>query len=178
LGIRTYGDPVLRAQAEPVARIDQTVEQLVQGMVETMYEDHGVGLAAPQVGTSQRLIVVDLSLGQDQDHPLPMINPRIGEAEGEEALEEGCLSLPDIYETVVRAARITVAYQDLAGEGKQMDCNGLLARIVQHETDHLDGMLFVDRISLLKRQLLGARLRRLAREGGRHATQSSGKVLI
>lgn len=177
LHVRTYGDPVLRLRAEPVAEISQAVEQLVREMTETMYADHGVGLAAPQVGTSQRIIVVDTSLGEDRDHPTAMINPQILEAEGEEAMEEGCLSVPDVFETVVRASRVTVGYQDLAGQTRQMACEGLLARIVQHETDHLDGILFVDRISLLKRQLLGGKLKQISQDGPQ-ASGDKGRVLI
>lgn len=178
LDIRTYGDPVLRKQAEPIVEIDGTIEQLVQDMVQTMYEDNGAGLAAPQVGVSQRIIVVDMSLGQDLDHAMPLINPQIVEAEGEEMMEEGCLSLPDIYENVVRAQEIAVEYQNLTGEAQRMQCDGLPARIIQHESDHLDGVLFIDRISLLKRQLLRSKLKKLAQEVGHYTPKRSDKVLI
>jgi len=178
LEIRTYGDPVLRRRSRSVAQIDESVHQLARELTETMYEGHGVGLAAPQVGRLQRVIVVDTSLGEDQDHPMLLVNPRIVEAEGEEAMEEGCLSVPDVFESVARAAKVTVEYQDLNGQVKRLQCDGLLARVFQHETDHLDGILFIDRVSLLKRQLLRNKLKELAQQSGPRLPESKGKVVI
>ena len=178
LDIRTYGDPVLRQQSKPVGQIDELVRKLAQQMAETMYEGHGVGLAAPQVGRLHRVVVVDTSLGEDQDHPLLLINPRIAEVEGEETMEEGCLSVPEIFESVARAAKVAVEYQDLGGQPRRLECDGLMARVLQHEADHLDGILFIDRVSLLKRQLLRSKLKELAEQPGARSPESNGKVII
>ena len=143
LPLRFMGDPVLREKARPVAAFDQALKRLAGDMVETMYETHGVGLAAPQVGVSGRMFVFD----DGETGPIVIVNPELHEAEGEQDGEEGCLSLPGIYFNVVRAERIRVRGSDLNGDPVEMEGVGLLARILQHETDHIDGKLFLDRLS-------------------------------
>lgn len=132
---------VLRSHARPVQKINETITALLDDMAETMYESNGVGLAAPQVGIAKRLIVID----PGNDHLLKMINPRCLEAEGEEIDVEGCLSIPGIYGEVPRASRVLVEALDPAGEPLRLEAEGFLARILQHEIDHLDGILFLDR---------------------------------
>ena len=161
--IRIYGDPVLRQQANPVEDINGTLAALAHNMAETMFEDRGIGLAAPQIGQPMRLIVVDFSLGQDRQHVVAMINPQIIGEEGEEVHEEGCLSIPGIYGDVTRAAQIGVRFLDINGSPHELECKGLGARVVLHETDHLNGVLFVDRISTLRRRLLQGKLKKLAK---------------
>jgi len=152
LEILTYPDPGLRQQASPVDAVDAHVRQLAEDMAQTMYAAKGIGLAATQVGVAKRVVVMDLSAEHDQ--LLVLINPRVVARDGSQECEEGCLSVPDVFETVERALRVTVSYLDLDGEARQMDADGLLAVGVQHEIDHLDGKLFVDYLSRLKQDRL------------------------
>lgn len=147
------GDPVLRQKAEPVASIDDDVRRLVKDMFDTMYEADGVGLAAPQVGVGHRVIVID---PREQDvKPLGLVNPVILAA-GDEAErgEEGCLSIPGLKDIVERPASVVVEALDVDGQPVRIEAEGLLARVLQHEVDHLDGILFIDRVSPLKRKML------------------------
>jgi len=151
--IRLLGDPVLRARAEPVGAVDHEVRALVRDMFETMYEADGVGLAAPQVGVKRRVIVVD---PQDPDvEPLALIDPEVVSTSGEpDRAEEGCLSLPGLREVVERPATAVVSGLDPDGNEVRVKADGLLARVLLHEVDHLDGVLFIDRVSPLKRKML------------------------
>src|SRR5687768_11234466 len=151
--VRVMGDPVLRAMAAPVARVTDEVRALIADMFDTMYAEDGVGLAAPQVGVGQRVIVVDPR--EENIAPFALVNPRIVEiGDAVDRAEEGCLSIPGLKEIVERPATVVVEGLDRAGEPVRMAAEGLLARILQHEVDHLDGILFIDRVSPLKRKLL------------------------
>lgn len=162
--IRLFGDPVLREPAEPVAAIDDRVRALVADLVETMYEADGVGLAAPQVGIGLRVIVVD-TREEEGSGALALINPRIADASAEtDKVEEGCLSIPGIAEIVERPARVVVEALDPAGEPVRIEADGLSARALQHEVDHLDGVLFLDRLSALKRKMALQKWRKLQEE--------------
>jgi len=159
--IVVYGDPVLERPAEPVTEFNAELKKLVDDMFESMYAAHGVGLAAPQVGVGLRFAVVDLQ-PDDTRAPVVLINPEVIACSEEQATrEEGCLSLPGQYADVTRSARVTVRYTDLEGAKRRIDAEGLLAACLQHEIDHLDGILFVDHLSALKRNMI---LRRLAKE--------------
>jgi peptide deformylase len=151
--IRIMGDPVLRQKAEPVPAIDAATRQLIQDMFDTMYEADGVGLAAPQVGVSQRVIVVD---AREQDvKPFGLINPVIVQfGQDTERGEEGCLSIPGLKDIVERPASVVLEGLDGDGNKLRLEAEGLLARVLQHEVDHLDGVLFIDRVSPLKRKML------------------------
>ncbi len=157
-----YGSPVLREKAEPVTDFGQELRDLAFRMEDTLYEGNGVGLAAPQVGVSKRFVLVDLSFGDEVDRILFMANPEILESEGECVLEEGCLSVPGVYEDVPRAERIRVKFQDLEGNMLESDAEGYLARIMQHEIDHLNGILFIDRIDPEKKLQISDALREIA----------------
>lgn len=164
--VLTYGDPILRRKAVLVEGDLQSLKSLVEDMFETMYAEPGIGLAAPQIGVSKRLVVIgsvaDDDAGQNLGAPVAMLNPEILSRSADIVpFEEGCLSVPDITESVDRPRAIRLRYTTLEGEIVERDTAGLLARVVQHEIDHLDGILFVDRLSLLKRQLLKKRLQRL-----------------
>lgn len=161
LHILHYPDPRLRIKAEPVTQVDDGVRQLVDDMLETMYDAPGIGLAAPQVNVSKRLIVIDIS--EARDAPLCLINPVIVEREGAEVMEEGCLSVPGVYDKVERAAAIRV--QALGRDGRPFDvkADGLLAVCIQHEMDHLEGKLFVDYLTELKRQRIKKKLEKYRR---------------
>ncbi len=164
LTIRQYPDPVLRVQCPPVTAFDPDLERLVEDMVETMVAAPGIGLAAPQVGVELRLAVIDLSVGEEPDQLLVLANPRIVETSGEASDSEGCLSIPDLTEKVTRPELIRVVAQGLDGEEFGFEAGGLLARAVQHECDHLDGVLFVDHLRGLRRERARRRLRRLVAE--------------
>lgn len=159
LKMEYYGSSVLRKQAEPVTEFDDDLREFTARMVDTLYEQNGFGLAAPQVGVSKRLAVIDLSMGDEVDNILVLINPDIYFTEGECAFEEGCLSIPGIYESVVRPEKIRVRFQNLDGKPVEIEADDLLARVIQHETDHLDGILFVDRLGTVKRTMLTKTLR-------------------
>ncbi len=162
LDILTFPDPRLRKQATPVEQVDDAVRQMVDDMLETMYAAPGIGLAAIQVNLPWRIIVIDIS--SEKNDPLCLINPRLLTKEGEEQREEGCLSVPGFYEPVTRAERIRVAALDRSGEPFERDADGLLAVCIQHEIDHLDGKLFVDYISSLKRQRIRKKLEKDRRQ--------------
>ena len=161
--VRLYGDPVLRQKALKVEAIDDTLRQLVADMRDTMKAYRGVGLAANQVGVLQRVVVVDAPVGEGQSVELTLINPEVAEPSGSETSEEGCLSIPGIFEDVRRAQTVRVQALDLDGKPLDFRAEGYVACIVQHEVDHLNGVLFVDRLSMLKRQFLRRPLDALAR---------------
>lgn len=152
--------PLLKTKAKPVETIDGALRQLAADMFETMYKAPGIGLAAPQIGVLQRLVVVDVALG-DERRPLVLVNPEIDWSSDEVATaEEGCLSLPNQFAEVTRPEAVRISYLDQHGEARALAAEGLLARCVQHEIDHLDGVLFVDHLSALRRNMI---LRRLAK---------------
>jgi len=165
LKIVKFPDPVLQQPAEPVTEFNAELRRLIADMFETTYASQGVGLAAPQVGVSKRLTTIDLSMGKEPDDKLVLINPEIISSDGKLYEEEGCLSFPDIREKVVRAAKVRIRAQDEKGKWFEMDGEDLLARCFQHEIDHLDGMLFIFRMSGLKRDLTLRKIRKLQREG-------------
>lgn len=161
LEILHYPDPRLRNKARPVERVDDKIRQFVDDMLETMYAAPGIGLAATQLNVAKQIIVIDLS--ENKDQPLCLINPVILQASGEEETEEGCLSVPGVYETVKRAENIELRALDRQGESFEMQANGILAVCIQHEIDHLDGKLFVDYLSQLKKQRIKKKLEKKAR---------------
>jgi peptide deformylase len=163
--ILKYGDSGLHEKAQVVDRITPDIDRLVEDMIETMYAAPGVGLAAPQVGVSLRIFVVDISVGRDPDGLIVMINPEFVELDGTQLEEEGCLSVPGFNATVMRPSRAVVKGLDRRGTEHQREANGLLARAFQHEMDHLDGTLFVDRLRGIKRDLIVRRIRKLTRAG-------------
>jgi len=163
--ILKYGDSVLHDAARPVDAITSDVERLVDDMIETMYAAPGVGLAAPQVGVPLRIFVVDISIGRDLGGLIVMINPEFVERDGTQLEEEGCLSVPGFNATVMRPMRVIVKGIDRGGEEQQREGTGLLARAFQHEMDHLDGTLFVDRLRGIKRDLIVRKIRKLSRAG-------------
>ena len=158
LKIRHYPDPVLKKVAAPVTEFDETLRQLANDMAETMYAAPGIGLAAPQVGISKRLTVIDCSARDEDAQLLVMVNPEIIDQEGEACEEEGCLSVPGFYETVNRPRQVEVTALDRNGESFTRVLDGLLAICLQHEIDHLNGKLFVDYLSPLKRQRIRKKL--------------------
>ncbi len=159
LDILHYPDPRLRNHGAAVEKVDDEIRKLIDDMIETMYEAPGIGLAATQVNVAKRVIVVDIS--EDKSDPLALVNPEIDERDGEVETEEGCLSVPGIYETVRRPERIRVTALDRDGKTIEIKAEGLLAVCIQHEVDHLDGRLFVDYLSRLKRQ----RIKKKAEKG-------------
>jgi peptide deformylase len=163
--ILKYGDDVLHDTARPVEVVTEGIRRLVDDMVETMYAAPGIGLAAPQVGQPLRIFVVDLSAGRDPHGLIVMINPEFVERDGVQLEEEGCLSVPGFNATVVRPVRAVVKGLDRGGNEQRHEANGLLARAFQHEMDHLDGTLFVDRLRGIKRDLIVKKIRRLTRAG-------------
>jgi peptide deformylase len=163
--ILKYGDSVLHDRAHAVDAITPDIDKLTDDMTETMYAAPGVGLAAPQVGVLLRIFVVDISLGRDPAGLLVMINPEFVERDGLQLEEEGCLSVPGFNATVVRPTRAVVKGLDRNGDVQQIEGSGLLARAFQHEMDHLDGTLFVDRIRGIKRDLIVRKIRKLSRAG-------------
>jgi peptide deformylase len=165
LKIVKYPEPVLSQPGEPVTEFNDELRKFVADMFETMYAAQGIGLAAPQVAVPKRLTVVDLSMGKDPTQKLVLINPEIIARDGKQYEEEGCLSFPDIREKVQRAWQVTVRAQDEHGKWFEMDGEELLSRAFQHEIDHLDGMLFIFRMSALKRDLALRRIRKMQREG-------------
>jgi len=160
--ILIIGDPILTKKAEPVAVVDEETVRLARDMVETVHAAPGVGLAAPQVGVGKRVIVVDLSVGESEEDLHVLINPEISAKEGEAVCEEGCLSVPDIREKVVRPYRVKVKGLDLRGRPVEVEGEDLLARALCHEIDHLDGILFVDKLSALKRKLIKNKFKKSA----------------
>ena len=165
LNIVKYPDPVLAKPGEPVTEFNAELRKLVADMFETMYEGQGIGLAAPQVGVSKRVVVIDLSNGKNPDEKLVLINPEIIFRDGKLYEEEGCLSFPEIREKVQRSAKVRVRAQDENGKWFEMDGEDLLSRCFQHEIDHVDGMQFIFRMSALKRDLVLRKIRKMMREG-------------
>jgi peptide deformylase len=165
LKIVKFPEPVLSQPGEPVSDFDENLRKLVADMFETTYANQGVGLAAPQVGVSKRLTTIDLSMGKNPKDKLVLVNPEIIFSDGKVYEEEGCLSFPDIREKVVRAAKVRVRAQDEHGKWFEMDGEDLLSRCFQHEIDHVDGMLFIFRMSALKRDLNLRKIRKMQREG-------------
>jgi peptide deformylase len=165
LKIVKYPDPVLQQPGEPVTEFNDELRQFVADMFETMYAGQGIGLAAQQVGVAKRVVVIDLSMGKDPAQKIALVNPDVIFREGRQYEEEGCLSFPEIHEKVVRAAKVRVRAQDENGKWFEMDGDELLARCFQHEIDHLDGVLFIFRMSALKRSLNLRKIRKLQAEG-------------
>ncbi len=165
--ILIIGDPVLNRKSDPVERVDEEIVRLARDMVETVHAAPGIGLAAPQVGVCKRVIVVDLSVGEDKDALHVLVNPEIVATEGEVVCEEGCLSVPDIREKVARPYRVSVRGLDLEGRTVEIEAEDLLARVLCHEIDHLDGILFVEKLSALKRTLIKKKLKKTAAAAAR-----------
>lgn len=163
--ILRLGDSILREPARPVAAITPEIETLVDDMIETMYAAPGIGLAAPQVGVSLRIFVVDLSVGRDPAGLSVMINPEFVEREGMQLEEEGCLSVPGFTATVARPKRVVVKGWDRHGDEHQLEGTGLLARALQHEMDHLQSCLFLDRLRGISRELIVRKIKKLSKAG-------------
>jgi len=168
LDILHFPDKRLRTVAKPVEQVDDSIKKLVENMFETMYIAPGIGLAATQVDVHQQVIVIDVS--EDKSQPLCLINPEIIAEEGTESCDEGCLSVPDIYETVERCEKVTVKALDQNGDEYTLQADEMLAVCIQHEMDHLKGKLFVDYLSPLKQQRIKKRLLKTRREESRQAT--------
>lgn len=166
LEILQFPDPTLRRRAERIPHVDERIVRLAQDMAETMYRAPGIGLAAPQVGVAERLIVVDLSAGERPGELITVVNPEILCKEGDLRMEEGCLSVPDLRETVTRCRRVVVRGTDLEGRSLEIEGEDLLAVALQHEIDHLDGVLFLDHLSQLKRSRYVNRARKTGPAGG------------
>lgn len=175
LQILEFPDPRLRMRAQPVTEVDAALRTLIDDMFETMYAAPGIGLAATQVNVAKRLLVLDLSERHDQ--PLVLINPEVLVREGVEETEEGCLSVPGYFEKVTRAERIRVRALDRNGQPIEFDADGLLAVCIQHEIDHLDGKLFVDYLSELKRTRIRKKLEKERKERGTDPVRSAPKAL-
>jgi len=153
--------PLLKLKARPVERIDDDIRRLMDDMLETMYRAPGIGLAAPQIGVSLRVVVIDLAKKDEPPAPMRLVNPEITwRSEEQVVMEEGCLSLPEQFAEVTRPAAVKVRFLDERGEEREIEADGMLARCLQHEVDHLDGILFVDRLSPLKRNMI---MRKLAK---------------
>lgn len=165
LEIVKWPDPVLDAPADPVTAFDDKLKQLVNDMFETMYAAPGVGLAAVQVGIAKRLFVMDCSGGKDPEERIALINPEVLAAEGDQNGEEGCLSFPGIFTPVERSLRAVVRAQDVNGNEFEIDGEELIARCMLHETDHCDGIVFLDKMSSIKRELVKRKIRKLQKAG-------------
>jgi peptide deformylase len=165
LPIRKYGDDVLRHPAAPVAEIDAPLQKLIDDMIDTMYAAPGVGLAANQVGVARRLMVIDLSVGKRPNECHVFINPEIIDSIGEITEEEGCLSIPDFVEVVTRPERVKLRYLDRKGVQREMWGEGLMARAMCHEIDHLNGTLFVDHLRGFKKDRILKKISKLAKSG-------------
>ncbi len=160
-----YGEAVLENMAKPIEKFDEELAKLCDDMFESMYAANGVGLAAPQIGIGKRLAVIDVTVGKNPEARIVLANPEIIRAEGEQREEEGCLSVPGFRGNVARPQYVTVRAQDASGKTFEMNGEGLLARAFCHETDHLDGVLFLKHLSLLKRDLIRRRIRKLKKAG-------------
>jgi peptide deformylase len=160
-----YGDPVLEKPAEPVTEFNDELRKLIEDMFESMYAAHGVGLAAPQIGISKRLSVIDVSFKEDPNAKLVLVNPQVIKVEGKHTQQEGCLSLPEFRENVTRPQRVTIKAQDAYGNWYEKTGEELLARAFVHEIDHLDGKLYISHISALKRDLIRRKVRKLMKLG-------------
>ena len=158
-------DPLLRQVSKPVERVDDSLRRLADDMLETMYDAHGIGLAAIQIGLPMRLLVIDLAKEDDEPAPHVFVNPEILESSDERSVyEEGCLSIPEYYAEVERPASVRVKYVDRDGREQEIKAEGLMATCLQHEIDHLNGVLFIDHISKLKRDMVMRKFRKLARD--------------
>jgi peptide deformylase len=166
LEIRYLGDPVLRRATGPVEAFDEDLQRFVDDLLDTMYAAEGVGLAAPQVGDGRRVAVIDVGEVRDGAEAIVLVNPRVVERRGEVRSEEGCLSIPGVIETIDRAAEVVVEYQDRAGGTRTIEGAELLSRALQHDIDHLDGILFIDHLGPLKRRLAVREFRRALEEKG------------
>ncbi|MCH7887193.1 MAG: peptide deformylase [Candidatus Marinimicrobia bacterium] len=165
LGLKYYGDPILRKETDSVKEFDHSLELFAQEMIETMRTNDGVGLAGPQVGDLRSLIVIDVSSDEDEEpaEPLILVNPDIKELSGSCVMEEGCLSIPDVRVEIERPEEIRIKFQDVKGVKKDLKCDGILARVIQHEVDHLRGRLMIDYLSPVKRDLLKSKLQKISR---------------
>ncbi|HCP34334.1 MAG: peptide deformylase [SAR324 cluster bacterium] len=167
LTVHSFPDPVLKQKALPVKEFDEKLAELADNMLETMYEERGIGLAAVQVGVLKQLVVVDLKSGEEDislREPRVFVNPHIVERSGETISEEGCLSVIEYRAEIKRAESIKLEFQDLQGEPRTMEAEGLLSICIQHELDHLQGILFIDHLPMLKQKMVKKRLAKLARE--------------
>ncbi len=160
LDIVTIGDDILNQKAIEITDIDDRIREIAEGMIHTMYIAPGIGLAAPQVNHSIRLITVDLSVGENKNDLIVLLNPDIIHKEGQDLMEEGCLSVPGINEKVTRPYQVVCRGIDLTGREKTIEADGLLARVLCHEVDHLNGVLFIDRLSPLKKKLIKKKLKK------------------
>jgi peptide deformylase len=160
-----YGAPVLEAKAKPVEKFDQALAELCEDMFASMYAASGVGIAAPQIGLDLRLAVIDVTAGKNPDAKIILANPQIIHTEGDQREEEGCLSLPGFRGNVLRPRFVTIRAQDVTGKTYEMKGEGLLARAFCHETDHLEGILFIQHLSMLKRDLIRRRIRKMRKAG-------------
>ena len=160
-----YGNPVLEKPAEKVSVFDDELKKLVEDMFESMYAAHGVGLAAPQIGIAKRLAVIDVTFKEDPNAKLVLVNPEIIHTEGKHSQNEGCLSIPEFREPVTRARKVTVRAQDIHGKTFEHTGEDLLARAFLHETDHLNGKLYISHLSALKRDLIKRKIRKLVKAG-------------
>jgi peptide deformylase len=152
--LRIIGDPILREKTKPVTEFDKDLQSTVDKMIKMMHKEDGIGLAAPQVGLMDSILVVDISPIEEEEQPRAFINPQIVASDGESVIEEGCLSVPGVREDVRRPEKITLQYQDTEGKVHNDEYDGWLSRVIQHEIDHLNGKLFVDYLSPMKRQML------------------------
>jgi peptide deformylase len=160
-----YGNPVLEKPAEPVTKFDDELKKLVEDMFASMYAAKGVGLAAPQIGISKRLAVIDITFKEDPDAKLVLANPEIVHTEGKQTQSEGCLSIPEFREPLKRANKVTVRAQDINGNWYEKTGEELLARAFLHETDHLNGKLYISHLSALKRDLMKRKIKKLMKAG-------------
>ena len=165
LEIIKYGNPILTKKAEKIENIDEEMRNIAQSMLQTMYAAPGVGLAAPQINQGIQLITVDLSRGENRKDSIILVNPELVSQEGTLLLEEGCLSIPNVQEKVLRPARVVVKGIDLEGKEKIIEAEGLLARVFCHEIDHINGTLFIDRLSPLKKSLIRKKLKKSLQTG-------------
>ena len=165
LPILKYGAPELRTVSKPVDAFSSELEKIIKNMFDTMYSSPGIGLAAAQIGLNIRLATIDLSVGEDENQRIIICNPEIISAEGEQKSDEGCLSIPDFSDTVARRLRMVVRGQNIHGDEITIEAEGLLARCLSHEIDHLNGILFVDHLSPLKRSLIRNKIKKLAKAG-------------
>jgi peptide deformylase len=176
LNILHFPDPRLRTVAKPVEQVNDSIRQLADDMLETMYAAPGIGLAATQVNVDKRVVVIDIS--EEKNQPLCLINPEILDLDGVEEMEEGCLSVPGVYERVQRADRVRIRALDREGQAYELEADGLLAVCIQHEIDHLDGKLFVDYLSQLKRTRIRKKLEKEQRQGEEEGTSGANKRVI
>ncbi len=160
-----FGDPVLEKPAAPITEFNDELRKLAEDMFESMYAAHGVGLAAPQIGVPKRIAVIDVTFKEDPNAKIVLVNPEIVHTEGKQTSSEGCLSLPEFRENVSRAAKVTARAQDLEGKTIEVTGEELLARALLHETDHLNGKLFISHVSALKRDLIKRKVRKLMKQG-------------